>query len=196
MELCGGTHVFRTGQLGLFHIASEGAISAGVRRIEALTGLVALEYLQEKLDRKSAKIDELNGQLLELKKAVEKDRAQSLQREAERIAAEFRIDQGRIVEVIHDANAEQLQAVANNLKAKGFAGVAVLFGREANQVHVLVMVDSSLTGKVQAGKVVQELTGMLGGRGGGKADLARGAGKDLSQLEPARRRAMELTAGV
>ena len=196
MELCGGTHVLRTGQLGLFHIASEGAISAGVRRIEALTGLVALEYLQEKLDRKSAKIDELNRQLLELKKAVEKDRAQSLQREAERIAAEFPVDQRSIVEVIHDANAEQLQAVANNLKAKGFAGVAVLFGREANQVHVLVMVDSSLTGKVQAGKVVQELTGMLGGRGGGKADLARGAGKDLSQLEPARRRAMELTAGV
>ena len=196
MELCGGTHVLRTGQLGLFHIASEGAISAGVRRIEALTGLVALEYLQEKLDLKSAKIDELNGQLLELKKAVEKDRAQSLQREAERIAAEFPVDQRSIVEVIHDANAEQLQAVANNLKAKGFAGVAVLFGREANQVHVLVMVDSSLTGKVQAGKVVQELTGMLGGRGGGKADLARGAGKDLSQLEPARRRAMELTAAV
>ncbi|HEX7194076.1 MAG TPA: alanine--tRNA ligase [Chthoniobacterales bacterium] len=196
MELCGGTHVFRTGQLGLFHIASEGAISAGVRRIEALTGLVALEYLQEKLDLKSAKIDELNGQLLELRKAVEKDRAQSLQREAERIAAEFPIDRGSIVEVIHDANAEQLQAVANNLKAKGFAGVAVLFGRETNQVHVLVMVDSSLTGKVQAGKVVQELTGMLGGRGGGKADLARGAGKDLSQLEPARRRAIELTAGV
>ena len=196
MELCGGTHVLRTGQLGLFHIASEGAISAGVRRIEALTGLVALEYLQEKLDRKSAKIDELNRQLLELKKAVEKDRAQSLQREAERIAAEFPVDQRSIVEVIHDANAEQLQAVANNLKAKGFAGVAVLFGREANQVHVLVMVDSSLTGKVQAGKVVQELTGMLGGRGGGKADLARGAGKDLSQLEPARRRAMELTAAV
>ncbi|HEV3209415.1 MAG TPA: alanine--tRNA ligase [Chthoniobacterales bacterium] len=196
MELCGGTHVFRTGQLGLFHIASEGAISAGVRRIEALTGLVALEYLQEKLDLKSAKIDELNGQLLELKKAVEKDRAHSLQREAERIAAEFPIDQGSIVEVIHDADAEQLQAVANNLRAKGFAGVAVLFGREANQVHVLVMVDSSLTGEVQAGKVVQELTGILGGRGGGKADLARGSGKDLSQLEPARRRAIELTAGV
>jgi len=196
MELCGGTHVFRTGQLGLFHLASEGAISAGVRRIEALTGLVALEYLQEKLDLKSAKIDELSAQLLELKKAIEKDRAQGLQREAERIVAKFPIDQGPIVEVIHDANAEQLQAVANTLKAKGFTGVAVLFGSEANQVHVLAMVDPSLTRKVDAGKIVQELTGMLGGRGGGKPDLARGAGKDVSQLEPARRRAIELTAGL
>jgi alanyl-tRNA synthetase len=196
MELCGGTHVLRTGQLGLFHIVSEGAISAGVRRIEALTGLAALEHLQEELDLKSTKIDELGGQLLEVKKALEKDRVQSLQREAERIAAEFPIARGAIVEVIQDANAERLQAIANSLKAKGFAGVAVLFGREANQVHVLVMVDSSLTRKVQAGKVVEELTGILGGRGGGRADLARGAGKDVSQLEPARIRAVELTAGV
>jgi len=57
-------------------------------------------------------------------------------------------------------------------------------------------VDPSLTRKVDAGKIVQELTGMLGGRGGGKPDLARGAGKDVSQLEPARRRAIELTAGL
>lgn len=196
MELCGGTHVFRTGQLGLFHIASEGAISAGVRRIEALTGLVALEYLQERLDQKSAKIDELNGQLSELKRAIEKDRAQSLQREAERIAGEFRIDQRSIVEVIENANGEQLQAIANNLKARRFAGVAVLFGREANQVHVLAIVDSSLTQRVHAGKIVLELTGILGGKGGGKPDVARGAGKDVSQLELAKERAVELAAGV
>src|SRR5262249_25972976 len=157
---------------------------AGVRRIEALTGLVALDYLREKLDLKSAKIDELSAQLLELKKAVEKDRAQSLQRGAERIAAEFPGGQGAMVKVVWGANAEQVQAVASNLKAKGFAGVVVLFGREANQVHVLAMVDSSLTRKVQAGKLVQELTGILGGKGGGKPDLARGAGKDVSQLEP------------
>jgi alanyl-tRNA synthetase len=196
MELCGGTHVFRTGQLGLFHIASEGAISAGVRRIEALTGLVALEYLQERLDQKSAKIDELNGQLSELKRAIEKDRAQSLQREAERIAGEFRIDQRSIVEVIENANGEQLQAIANNLKARRFAGVAVLFGREANQVHVLAIVDSSLTQRVHAGKIVLELTGILGGKGGGKPGVARGAGKDVSQLELAKERAVELAAGV
>ena len=196
MELCGGTHVLRTGQLGLFHIASEAAISAGVRRIEALTGLGALEYLQEQLDRKSAKIDELNHQLLELRKSVEKDRARILQREAERIAGQFRIDQTSIVEVIENADGKQLQAIANNLKMSGFAGVAVLFGRQAGQVHVLALVDPSLTHKVDAGKIVLELTGILGGKGGGKRDVARGAGNNASQLERAKDRALELTAGV
>jgi alanyl-tRNA synthetase len=196
MELCGGTHVLRTGQLGLFHIPSEGAISAGVRRIEALTGLVALEYLQERLDQKSSRIDELNAQLVELKKTIEKDRARSLQHEAERIAAELNIDQMSIVEVIQGADGEQLQAIVNHLKAKRFAGVAVLFGREENQVHVLAMVDPSLAKKFQAGKIVQELTGILGGRGGGKPDLARGAGKDVSQLASAKKRALELMAGI
>ena len=198
MELCGGTHVLRTGQLGLFHIPSEGAIAAGVRRIEALTGLVALEYLQGRLDEKSSRIDELNAQLAELKKRIEKDRARSLQLNAERIAAELNIDsdQMSIVEVIQGADGEQLQAIVTSLKAKKFAGVAVLFGREENQVHVLAMVDSSLTKKFQAGKIVQELTGILGGRGGGKPDLARGAGKDVSQLASAKKRALELTAGI
>ena len=98
------------------------------------------------------------------------------------------------MEVIENANGEQLQAIANNLKAKKFVGVVVLFGREANQVHVLAMVDASLTQKVHAGKIVQELTGILGGRGGGKPDLARGAGKEVSQLELAKERAVELTA--
>src|SRR4029077_6445197 len=85
MELCGGTHVLRTGQLGVFKIVTEGAISAGVRRVEALTGLVAFHHLQTQLDQKTTKIEELNRELLELKKALEKERAQILQREAEQV---------------------------------------------------------------------------------------------------------------
>jgi alanyl-tRNA synthetase len=196
MELCGGTHVFRTGQLGLFHIASEGAISAGVRRIEALTGLVAVSYLQDQLDQRSLKVDELNRQLLDLKKSIDKERTQALQREAEQIVGRFKLDQKSIVEVLKGANGEQLQAIANTLKAKKFAGVAVLFGKEADQVHVLAAVDPSFTHKVQAGKIVQELTGLLGGKGGGKPDLARGAGKDSSKVDLAKARAVELTANI
>ena len=196
MELCGGTHVSRTGQLGLFNIASEGAISAGVRRIEALTGLVAVSYLQDQLDQRSAKVDELNRQLLDLKKSIEKERTQALQREAEQIVERFELNQKSIVEVVQGANGEQLQAIANSLKAKKFAGIAILFGKEADQVHVLALVDPSITHQVQAGKIVQELTGLLGGRGGGKADLARGAGKDSAKLELAKARALELTANL
>jgi alanyl-tRNA synthetase len=110
--------------------------------------------------------------------------------------AELNIDQISIVEVIPDADGEQLQAIVNNLKAKRFAGVAVLFGREESQVHVLAMVDSSLTKKFHAGKIVQELTGILGGKGGGKPDLARGAGKNVLQLALAKTRALEMTAGT
>jgi alanyl-tRNA synthetase len=194
MELCGGTHVLRTGQLGLFTIVSEGAISAGVRRVEALTGLVAFHYLQEQLAQRTAKIEELNRELVELKKATEKERAAVFQREAEQIVSNLSVDQRAIVEVIPGANGDQLQFVANLLKAKKFVSVAILFGRSHEQVHVLAMVDPALTKTLHAGKIVQELTAMLDGKGGGRADLARGVGKDQTKLDLAKQRALELTA--
>ena len=196
MELCGGTHVRQTGQLGLFKIVSEGAISAGVRRVEALTGSAAFHHLQTQLDERSIKIEELNRELLDLKKTLEKERTLTLQREAEQVVAKISIDQRVLVEIIEGASADQLQGVANLLKKKGFAGIAVLFGKGAEQVHLLVTVDSSLTESVQAGKIVQELTALLGGKGGGRPDMARGVGKDLSQLDFAKQRALELTAGI
>jgi len=82
------------------------------------------------------------------------------------------------------------------LKAKGFTGVAILFGKGAEQVHLLVTVDPTLTGTFQAGKIVQELTGILGGKGGGRPDMARGVGKNQAKLDLAKQRALELTAGL
>jgi alanyl-tRNA synthetase len=196
MELCGGTHVRRTGQLGLFKIVSEGAISAGVRRVEALTGLVAFRHLQTQLDQKSMKIEALSREVLDLKKAQEKERTQVLQREAERVVTRLIPGQRALVQIIEEAAADQLQAVANLLKAKGFAGVAILFGKSAGQVHVLVTVDSSLTQLFQAGKIVQELTGLLGGKGGGRPEMARGVGLDETKLPLAENRALELVAGI
>jgi alanyl-tRNA synthetase len=196
MELCGGTHVLRTGQLGLFKIVSEGAISAGVRRVEALTGLVAFRYLQTQLDLKSTKIEELNRELVELKKTVEKERTQNLQREAEQLVAKMPTAQRSLVQVIDGVMADQLQVVANLLKAKGFSGIAILFGTGVEQIHLLVSVDPSLTRAFQAGKIVQELAGILGGKGGGRPEMARGVGKDQTKLDLAKRRALELTAGT
>jgi alanyl-tRNA synthetase len=196
MELCGGTHVLRTGQLGLFKIVSEGAISAGVRRVEALTGLVAFRHLQTQLDQRSMKIEELNRELVDLKKELEKERAQILRREAEEVVAKLSIEERVLVHVIDGATADQLQFVANSLKRKGFAGIAILFGRGAEQIQLLVIVDPSLTGMIQAGKIVQELTGILGGKGGGRPEMARGVGKDTATLDLAKQRALELTAGI
>jgi alanyl-tRNA synthetase len=195
MELCGGTHVLRTGQLGLFKIVSEGAISAGVRRVEALTGLVAFRHLREQVDQKSAKIEELNRELVELKKLLEKERSQVLQRAAEEVVGKLSLDRETLVEVIEGASGDQLQLIANLLKAKKFEGIAIFFGRAHDQIHVLTMVDASLTKTFHAGKIVQELTGILGGKGGGRADLARGVGKDQAKLALARQRALELTVG-
>ena len=196
MELCGGTHVRQTGQLGLFKIVSEGAISAGVRRVEALTGLAAFRHLQTQLDQKSMKIEALSRELLELKKAQEKERTQVLLREAERVVTKLTPGQRALVQIIEEASADQLQAVANFLKAKGFAGIAILFGKSGGQVHVLVTVDSSLTQVFQAGKIVQELTGLLGGKGGGRPEMARGVGLDQAKLPLAENRALELVAGI
>ena len=196
MELCGGTHVMRTGQLGLFKIVSEGAISAGVRRVEAHTGLVALHHLQAELDQRSSKIEALNHELLDLKKALEKERTSSLQRDAEVTVAELPIDQRRIVRVVADATGDQLQFIANLLKSRGFAGVVVLFGKTADQIHLLVSVDPLLVGEFHAGKIVQELAGILGGKGGGRPELARGVGKDQAKLDAAKQRAAELTGGL
>jgi alanyl-tRNA synthetase len=196
MELCGGTHVRQTGQLGLFKIVSEGAISAGVRRVEALTGLAAFHHLQTQLDQRSMKIEALNRELLDLKKALEKERTQILLREAERVVSRLTTDQRSVVQVVEEAAANQLQLVANLLKAKGFAGIAILFGKSAGQVHVLVTVDSSLAKEFQAGKIVQELTAILGGKGGGRPEMARGVGLDPTKLHLAEKRALELLAGL
>jgi alanyl-tRNA synthetase len=195
MELCGGTHVSSTGQLGLFTIDSEAAISAGVRRIEALTGLSALDHLRSQLQSQTDKLDSANQQLVDLKKAVEKERAQALQREADQYARNLDLRSGRIVQPIDNVTGEFLQALATALKSKNFEGVAVLFGKQPDQIHVLAYVGPARTGTWQAGKLVQELTAILGGKGGGRPDLARGVGKDISKLGQAIERAKQLVTG-
>jgi alanyl-tRNA synthetase len=195
MELCGGTHVSRTGQLGLFTIDGEAAIAAGVRRIEALTGLSALDYLRSQLQSQTDKLDSANQQLVDLKKAVEKERAQALQREADQYVRNLDLRSGRIVQSIDNVTGEFLQALATALKSRNFEGVAVLFGKQPDQIHVLAYISPGLTDARQAGKLVQELTAILGGKGGGRPDLARGVGKDISKLGPAIERAKQLVAG-
>jgi len=195
MELCGGTHVSSTGQLGLFTIGSEAAIAAGVRRIEALTGLSALDHLRSELQSQTAKLDSVNQQLVDLKKAVEKERAQALQREADQYARNLDLRSGRIVQSIDNVTGDFLQALATALKSKHFEGVAVLFGKQPDQIHVLAYVSPGLTNTLSAGKLVQELTAVLGGKGGGRPDLARGVGKDITKLGQAIEQAKQLVTG-
>ncbi len=195
MELCGGTHVYNTGQLGLFTISSEAAIAAGIRRIEALTGLSALDHLRSQLQSQTDKLDSANQQLVDLKKAIEKERAQALQREADQYARNMDLRSGRLVQSIDNVTGEFLQALATALKSKRFEGAAVLFGKQPDQIHVLAYVGSDLSETLSAGKLVQELTALVGGRGGGRPDLARGVGKDVTKLAQAIERAKQLVTG-
>jgi alanyl-tRNA synthetase len=194
MELCGGTHVSSTGQIGLFTIDGEAAIAAGVRRIEALTGLPALDHLRTELRTRNEKLDAANQQLLDLKKAIEKERAQVLQREADQYARNLDLRSGRLVQSIDNVTGEFLQTLATALKSKQFDGVAILFGKQQDQIHVLAYVSQNLTQAFSAGQLVQELTGLLGGKGGGRPDLARGVGKDITKLGQAIERAKLLVA--
>jgi alanyl-tRNA synthetase/REP element-mobilizing transposase RayT len=200
MELCGGTHTRATGEIGLFRIVGENAIAAGVRRIEAVAGLTAYDVM--KLDRElirsvagrvNSPIHELEKKieaLLEQQKALEKEVKIAMQRNASNAASELleRIQTVNGIPLIThnlgDANGDFLQAIADALKGR-FKGVVVLGGASNNAVALIATVSPDYTAKIQAGKIIQQIAPMVGGKGGGKPDNARGGGKDAGKLDEA-----------
>jgi alanyl-tRNA synthetase len=207
MELCGGTHTRATGEIGLFRIVGENAIAAGVRRIEAIAGLTAYDVM--KLDRELIKtvagkvnspIHELEKKiesLLEQQKALEKEVKLAMLRNASNAASELleRVhavnDIPLITHNLGDANGDFLQAIADALKGR-FKGVVVLGGASGGAVALVATVSPEFTAKVQAGKIIQQIAPIVGGKGGGKPDNARGGGKDASKLDEALARAKSL----
>jgi alanyl-tRNA synthetase len=200
MELCGGTHTRATGEIGLFRIAGESAIAAGVRRIEAVAGLTAFDAM--KFDRElikavagkvSSPIHELEKKiesLLAQQKKLEKEVQLAMQRNASNAASELLAHASAVNGIplithnLGDASAEFLQAVADSLKGR-FAGVVVLGGGSENSVTLIATVSPEFIAKVQAGKIIQTIAPIVGGKGGGKPDNARGGGKDASKLDEA-----------
>ena len=206
MELCAGTHVRATGELGAFKIVSESAISAGVRRIEAVAGLAALNHFKEQAAAQAARIQELEGKLAELAKAQEKDKAGALKKEAESFVDHLwsRIDTSasvpRVLEQVDlgETGPELLASALNALKGRKFKGVAVLAGVGTGadkSVHLAVGVSPEFTSRFNAGKILQQLAPIIGGKGGGKGDVARGAGKDAGKIPELFKRAATLLGG-
>jgi alanyl-tRNA synthetase len=207
MELCGGTHTRATGEIGLFRIAGENAIAAGVRRIEAVAGLTAYDVM--KLDRELIKtvagkvnspIHELEKKiesLLEQQKALEKEVKLAMLRNASNAASELleRVHTVNGIPLIThnlgDAPGDFLQAIADSLKGR-FKGVVVLGGASRGAVALVATVSPDFTAKVQAGKIIQQIAPIVGGKGGGKPDNARGGGKDASRLDEALAKAKSL----
>jgi Ser-tRNA(Ala) deacylase AlaX/REP element-mobilizing transposase RayT len=200
MELCGGTHTRATGEIGLFRIVGESAIAAGVRRIEAIAGLTAYDVMKHDRELIKTVAGKVNSPIHELEKkieallaqqkALEKEVQVAMQRNASNAASELleRVQTVNSIPLIThnlgDANGDFLQAIADSLKGR-FSGVVVLGGASASAVALVASVSPDFTAKIQAGKIVQAIAPIVGGKGGGKPDNARGGGKDASKLDEA-----------
>ncbi|MGA0112072.1 MAG: alanine--tRNA ligase [Chthoniobacterales bacterium] len=209
MELCGGTHVRGTGEIGLFRITGEGAVAAGIRRIEAVAGEEArraAESDRERLKTVAAKLGSPLGDLekkldafLAQQKETEKALRSARQREAVSIAAQLAAKAETIAGIpvvaahLGEADGDALQSAADALKAK-FDGVIVLGGVAHGAVALVAAVGQDHAARVSAGKIIQAIAPVVGGRGGGKADNARGGGKDASKLADALNAAREFIA--
>ncbi len=211
MELCGGTHTRATGEIGLFRIVGENAIASGVRRIEAIAGLEAyrkatdeltlIKSLAGKVNSPVHELEKKIESLLEHQKAVEKQLKSAQQREASnaasRLLEEIKTVNG-IPAIIHNlggVDGDFLQAVADSLKER-FKGVIVLGGGpHRGSVALIAAVSPDFTKQIQAGKIIQQIAPIVGGKGGGKPDNARGGGKDAGKLDEALSQVKTLLAG-
>ena len=197
-ELCGGTHVSRTGDIGLFKIISEGGIAAGVRRIEAITGLNALKWAQEQ-ERLVKDI------IAETKAQTEKDvlakiqagaaHAKALEKELARAKAELAVHAGakllddakdlgtaKLVAAQIEADAAALREIVTDLTGKSEQAIVLLAAVNDGKVSLCAGVSKPLTAKVKAGDLVKFAAEQVGGKGGGRPDLAQAGGTDADKL--------------
>ena len=207
MELCGGTHTRNTGEIGLFRIVAEGAIASGVRRIEAVAGLRAYEKMREEMELLNSLAGKVNSPVGELEKKVEsllahqkelEKQLKALQQKQAAESARGLIAKAQtfgsvraIVENLDMADGDYLQGVADALKGE-FKGVIVLGGVANGAVSLVASVSPEFTAKVQAGKIIQAIAPIVGGKGGGRPDNARGGGRDASKLNEALTKASEM----
>jgi len=202
MELCGGTHVRATGDIGAFVIVAEGGVAAGVRRIEALTGMGAIEWAQglratlhrvvdalkvnedqavEAIERLNAETKRLAKEATQLKTrlAVSGSGATAAEGDETVEVAGVRLARRKVGSLDKDA----LRGVADSLKAKIKSGVVVLAAASDGKAQIVVAVTPDLTSKIKAGQVVKELAPIVGGAGGGRPDFAEAGGKQPEKID-------------
>ncbi len=200
-ELCGGTHAERTGDIGLFKIVSEGAVGANLRRIEALTGEGALVHVQRQereiralATRLKTGPDQLDERVERLLRDLkERDREiESLQAKLRSGSTTDLLDGARDVAGVRvlarevDADSPKvLREYADQIKERLTSGVAVLAGQSEGKAMLICVVSPDLTDRVQAGRIIAQLSPMLGGKGGGRPDMAQGGGSMPEKLAEA-----------
>ena len=200
-ELCGGTHVARTGEIGLFKIISESSTAAGIRRIEAISGDRAIEDYQNSLatlrdaasllnsgeDEVIAAIERQLEQIKSLEKQLDGLKRKAAGSQAQDLMAGVRDIKGVkvLAAKVDGVDRETLRQMVDTLRQKLGSGVVVLATTEDGKVALITGVTKDLNPRLHAGKIVQELAKLVGGSGGGRADLAEAGGKDTSGIEMA-----------
>jgi alanyl-tRNA synthetase len=200
-ELCGGTHVGRTGDIGLFKIVGESGVAAGVRRIEAVTGGNALAYLQSLEAAVQAAASSLKASPVELQNRIGQvlDQVRALEKEVTALKGKLASSQGdelmlQAIDIngvkvlaarLEGADAKTLRDTMDKLKDKLKTAVIVLAAVDGDKVQIAAGVTADSTGKVKAGELVNFVAQQVGGKGGGKADMAMAGGTDASKLSEA-----------
>jgi alanyl-tRNA synthetase len=197
-ELCGGTHVHHTGDIGLFMIDYESSISAGVRRIEALTGPAIIEkFQQEALASRQAQ-----ERLIEDKRALERQLEQLKEKLARSEVAGIEsgardIKGAKVLSAqVAGMDREQLRTMVDSLRVKWKTAVVILGSSQDSNVAIVVGVTKDLTSKVHAGKLAGSVAQAVGGKGGGRPDMAEAGGKDPAALAGALDSAYKTVEGM
>lgn len=207
-ELCGGTHVGASGEIGLFKLQSEGGVAAGVRRIEALTGQGALDLIHnyeqrlreignlvrgsaddavDKVQKLLERQRELEKEIAKLRDQFEKDRIPDL------MAKRTQLDGASVlISEVDSVDAKQLRDIADQLKEKIGASVVVLASAGGDNVSLVASVSKELTKRYHAGNIIKEIAAIVGGGGGGRPDFAQAGGKEPAKISAALKRAEEI----
>ncbi len=197
-ELCGGTHVKRIGDIGVLKIVGEESIAAGVRRVEAVTGIGALEHFQKQAetlkqiaahlnvgeDAVLAQVEKLSQTVKQLQNQLTEQKLKGALNQVEELAARAKMVKGvkTVVARVENVDREGLRQLVDRLRQKLGSGVVVLGLPEDGKVALIAGVTKDLTAKVHAGKLIQALAQKVGGKGGGRPDLAEGGGEGTSAL--------------
>jgi len=197
-ELCGGTHVARTGDIGFFKIVSESGVAAGIRRVEAVTGKGALEYVQRQEAQLEAAADQLKAPVAEIEARIAQimDGARATEKELARLKAKAAASAGDdlassavdvkgakvVAAALDGADARALRETMDKLKDKLKSAAIVLGSVSDGKVTLIAGVTNDLTGKVKAGELVNHVAQQVGGKGGGRPDMAQAGGTNPAAL--------------
>lgn len=201
IELCGGTHVSRTGDIGLFKIISESSIASGVRRIEATTGQMAIDLIHSddkrlndamtllKVDKGNilSRLVQLIEQTKSLEKTIEQLKSQQAAQDSAVLLNQVEIINSKklLVAKINNTEAKILREMIDDLKNQIKSGVIVLASVNDDKISLAIGVTKDLTDQIKAGVLVAQLAGKVGGKGGGRPDFAQAGGSDISALPEA-----------